>query len=172
MLGVRAPEWDGNYWIELDLVQENISWFADRGSPTTRIACRITGGLPPAHVGEGREDAKPATSFRHRHPRIFRVLLTTGLRDTYWAWRRLVDRIRTRRDRVVVAVREFGYDPLVPRLINWWRNRPFAPRMEMHCVPRSDVLGIVQKHGATVVDVEEELIPGGLQSYRYWICKR
>jgi hypothetical protein len=43
--------------------------------------------------------------------------------------------------------------------------------MEMHCVPRSEVLAIVQEQGGRVVDTEEEMIPGGLQSYRYWIVK-
>ena len=170
MLGVRAPVHDGDYWIEVDLVQENISWFAERGSPTTRVACRVSGGLPPQRI------ARPATrppdpAFRHRHPRIFRVLFATGLRDAYGTWRRGLDRLRLRRDRLIVAVREFGYDPVVPRLINWWRNRPFAPRMEMHCVPRSEVLAIVQEDGGRVLDIEEELMPGGFQSYRYWVSK-
>jgi hypothetical protein len=99
------------------------------------------------------------------------VLLLTGLRDGYWAWRRVLDRLRTRRDRAIVAVREFGYEPFLPRLINWWRNRPFAPRMEMYCVPRSEVLALVREHGARIVDIEEEDMPGGLHSYRYWISK-
>jgi len=170
MLGVRAPEHEGEYWIELDLVQENINWFAERGSPTSRVACRVTGGLPPQPVAS-RGEAEPATRFSHRHPRIFRVLLVTGVRDIYWTWRRVLDRIRARRDRGIVAIREFGYDPFVPRLINWWRNRPFAPRMEMHCVPRSDVLAIVRDRGGRVLEVDEELMPGGFQSYRYWISK-
>jgi hypothetical protein len=170
MLGVRAPDHDGDYWIELDLVQENINWFAERGSPTVRIACRVTGGLPPQRVASP-EIRPPEAPFRHRHPRIFRMLFATGLRDAYWAWRRVLDRVRTRRDRAIVAAREFGYDPVVPRLINWWRSRPFAPRMEMHCVPRSDVLAIVQESGGRVLDIEEELMPGGFQSYRYWISK-
>jgi hypothetical protein len=170
MLGVRAPERDGDYWIELDLVQENINWFAERGSPTTRVACRVSGGQPP-QPNVRLEPKPPDPAFRHRHPRIFRVLSATGLRGAYWTWRRVLDRLRLRRDRMIVAVREFGYDPVVPRLINWWRNRPFAPRMEMHCVPRSEVLALVQEHGGRALDIEEELMPGGFQSYRYWVAK-
>jgi SAM-dependent methyltransferase len=170
MLGVRAPDRDGDYWIELDLVQENINWFAERGSPTARVACRVTGGLP-ARPATSPEISQPDPSFRHRHPRIFRVLFASGLRDAYWAWRRVLDRVRTRRDRAIVAARTFGYEPIAPTLINWWRSRPFAPRMEMHCVPRSEVLAIIRDHGGRVVDVEEELMPGGFQSYRYWISK-
>jgi SAM-dependent methyltransferase len=177
VVGVRAPQWDGDYWIELDLVQENISWFAEKGSPTARVACRVTGGLPPFSLSDAPpragavEGVKPDVRFRDRHPRIFRVLFVMGLRDAYWTWRRILDRVRARRDRVIVAVREFGSEPVVSRLINWWRSRPFAARMEMHCVPRSEVLAIVQEQGGRVVDTEEEMIPGGLQSYRYWISK-
>lgn len=172
MLGVTAPERNGTYWIDLDVVQEDVNWFAELGSPTARVHCRVTDGLPFEPVAEHRDDEpQPAVRFRDRHPRIFHVLLVTGLRDLYWAWRRVLDRVRARRDRMIVAVRQFGRNPLVPRLINWWRNRPFAPRMEMHCVPRSEVLAIIGEHGARVVDTEDENMPGGLHSYRYWICK-
>jgi SAM-dependent methyltransferase len=164
LLPVTAPDTDGDYWIELDLVQEDISWFADLGSPTVRLACRVTGGRPrPAVVKSRRDDTGPRL-FRDRHPRLFRLLRVTGLRDAYWAWRRALDRIRARRDRFIVTAR-------VPQMINWWRNRPFAPGLEMHCLPRREVLAIVQEQGARVVDVEEELMPGGFHSYRYWICK-
>lgn len=165
LLPVTAPRRDGDYWMELDLVQEDVCWFAERGSPTARVACRVTGGLPAlpvvAAIAEGR--------FSDRHPQVFKVLRATGVRDAYWAWRRVLDRIYARRDRVIIAVREFGDPPLLPRVINWWQRRPFAPVMEMHCVPRGDVLAIVQEQGARVVDVEEELRPGGFQSYTYWI---
>ena len=35
-LGVTAPKEPGDYILEVDLVQEQVSWFSDRGSPTAR----------------------------------------------------------------------------------------------------------------------------------------
>jgi hypothetical protein len=35
-LGVTAPKEPGEYILEVDLVQEQVSWFSDKGSPTAR----------------------------------------------------------------------------------------------------------------------------------------
>ena len=171
MLGVTAPRFDGAYWLELDLVQENVGWFAQRGSEVVRIPCHVTGGLPGPAPGRPRVELAAEPPFRERHPRIFRVLRATGLRDVYWAWRHAVDDVKRCRDRLMTSVGEVVYDPVIPPLINWWRGRPFAPRMEMYCVPRSDVLEIVTAEGGCVVDIEEELVTGGFRSCRYWIRK-
>jgi hypothetical protein len=83
-------------------------------------------------------------------------------------WRRALDRVRAGRDSAIVGIRRMR---TVLRAINWWRSRPFAPRMEMHCVPRQEVVALIQDRGGHVVDIEEEPMPGGLQSYRYWVRK-
>lgn len=44
-LGVRAPETAGEYLLEIDLVQERICWFAQRGSSTARAPVNVA-GLP------------------------------------------------------------------------------------------------------------------------------
>jgi SAM-dependent methyltransferase len=164
LLGIQAPPFDGAYWIELDLVQENVGWFAERGSPTVRLRCDVTGGaidrtprLPKPMA------AGPEPLFRDRHPQIFRVLYASGVRDLYWSGRRALDRVKTRRDR---AIRR-----RIHPLINWWLGRPFDAKMEMHCVPRSEVVALVAECGAQVVDTHEELVTGGFQSYRYWVTK-
>ncbi len=38
---ITAPPEPGEYWLDIDLVQEGVSWFGDRGSPPTRIAVRV-----------------------------------------------------------------------------------------------------------------------------------
>jgi hypothetical protein len=43
--------------------------------------------------------------------------------------------------------------------------------MEMHCVSRQEVVALIQDRGGHVIDIEEERMPGGLQSYRYWVRK-
>ncbi|HEX7313214.1 MAG TPA: hypothetical protein VF297_04810 [Pyrinomonadaceae bacterium] len=35
-LAVTAPKEPGEYILEIDLVQEQVAWFSDKGSPTTR----------------------------------------------------------------------------------------------------------------------------------------
>jgi hypothetical protein len=52
LLGVHVPLFDGSFVVELDLVQEDVGWFADRGSPTVRIECEVSGGaesMPRCH---------------------------------------------------------------------------------------------------------------------------
>jgi SAM-dependent methyltransferase len=164
LLGIHAPPFNGSYWIELDLVQENAGWFAERGSPTLRVRCDVTGGTTdPAPPPPLPAAAEPEPLFRERHPQLFRVLYATGVRDLYWSGRRAIDRMKARRDR---AIRR-----RIHPLINWWLGRPFDPKMEMHCVPRSEVVALVAGCGAQVVDTHEELVTGGFQSYRYWVTK-
>ncbi|MGH9386635.1 MAG: class I SAM-dependent methyltransferase [Vicinamibacterales bacterium] len=164
LLGMQAPPFNGTYFVELDLVQENVGWFAESGSRTVRIRCEVTGGM--ADPGP-RPLASPATPpeplFRERHPRVFRVLYATGLRDLYWNGRRAIDRVKARRDRLIRR--------RVHPFINWWLGRPFEAKMEMHCVPRSEVLALLGDCGARVVDTQAELVAGGFQSYRYWVTK-
>jgi hypothetical protein len=40
-LVVNAPRRPGDYTIELDLLQEGVSWFGLKGSPTTKLPVKI-----------------------------------------------------------------------------------------------------------------------------------
>jgi len=46
-LAVRAPETAGEYLLEIDLVQERICWFAERGSSTAKAQVTIAGVPAP-----------------------------------------------------------------------------------------------------------------------------
>jgi SAM-dependent methyltransferase len=172
MLVVTAPRADGRYLLELDLVQEDVAWFSEKGSPTLRIPCVVGTGVaaaarPPRVVAA----PDPEQPFRMRHPRAFEIMRATGVRDVYWTYRRALDRVKSVRDRIIVEVRDLLYLPRVRNhLINWWRRGPFSARMEMYCVPRADVLALLDEAGARVVQVEEEWTPG-FQSCRYWVTK-
>jgi SAM-dependent methyltransferase len=49
-LFVEAPDTPGTYILELDMVQENVRWFAHAGSKPARIRVRVCATLPPGTV--------------------------------------------------------------------------------------------------------------------------
>ena len=58
-----APTRPGRYVLELDVVQERVTWFADRGSPVTRVPVRVV--RSPVSPWLRRRGAEPAgTSLR------------------------------------------------------------------------------------------------------------
>jgi hypothetical protein len=40
-LGVVAPELEGAYTLEVDVVWEGITWFKDKGNPTSTVALTV-----------------------------------------------------------------------------------------------------------------------------------
>lgn len=62
-LNVRAPAKPGTYQLEIDLVQEGVAWFADKGSSPTTVRVRVRpkrrGRREPSKVG-------PAPAFEPR----------------------------------------------------------------------------------------------------------
>jgi SAM-dependent methyltransferase len=69
-LAVAAPSLPGEYILELDLVQEGVAWFAERGSRPARLAVRIEGGsaaaLPPAKSSRPRRTTLSGPAARAR----------------------------------------------------------------------------------------------------------
>jgi SAM-dependent methyltransferase len=170
MLVVTAPREDGRYLLELDLVQEDIAWFGQQGSPTLRVPCIVGSGVAASPRPPKPAAHYPPPTFRVRHPRAFAIMKATGIRDVYWKWRRSVDRVKSVRDRIIIRVRLLYLPHLWNRMITWWRRGPFSARMEMYCVPRAEVLSLLDDSGARVVQVDEEWTPG-FQSCRYWVSK-
>ena len=41
-LAFRAPSVPGSYWLELDMVEEGVTWFRHRGSKTCRLPVRVS----------------------------------------------------------------------------------------------------------------------------------
>jgi hypothetical protein len=62
-LVVRAPALAGRHILELDLIQENVGWFADRGSPALRLTVDVdlpAGRLPtPQNAGTADAGGSP-----------------------------------------------------------------------------------------------------------------
>lgn len=47
---LTSPDAPGQYFVEIDVVQENVSWFAKNGSPTALIEITVDASLPPGRV--------------------------------------------------------------------------------------------------------------------------
>jgi SAM-dependent methyltransferase len=145
-----APAYGGEYLLELDMVQEGVAWFAERGSPTARIPCTVDGGLRPAWAAPAAVMSEPLfAGFRARHPKLHGALRRAGLVPLYHvsvaAARRLRDRWR-----------------------RWRRSRLV---MEMHALPRAEVEQIIAAGGGALLEVESERWPNGIVSARYWVVK-
>lgn len=164
LLVVTAPLTDGRYELEIDLVQEDVAWFSERGSLPLRLPVIVGSGRSPT-APAARLPPPPPAKFSTRHPRAFQVMRAVGIRSAYWSWRRGVDHVKRVRDRLIVWSRETF---TLPRVVRWWRRQPFGPRMEMHCVPEAEVASHVTAAGGRIVDVERELTPGFV-SCRYWV---
>jgi SAM-dependent methyltransferase len=67
-LQVTAPEKPGNYILQLDMVQEFIAWFGQKGSQVTEISVRINGvpGMSSPEVPRGLPEITPVANFACR----------------------------------------------------------------------------------------------------------
>lgn len=61
---LTSPDTPGQYFVEIDLVQEYVSWFAKNGSPTALIEITVDASLPP-----GRVEGLPAKMEMYGVPR-------------------------------------------------------------------------------------------------------
>lgn len=66
-LEVRAPVEPGDYLLELDLVEEGIAWFKEKGSPTTIIKVRV--------ITDGKNPARPSGRAPIEQKGIFQKVL-------------------------------------------------------------------------------------------------
>ncbi len=57
---VTLPSRQGKYVLELDMVQEHVSWFAERGSPTARLPVHVAHRSRRLARGTGPGEAAPA----------------------------------------------------------------------------------------------------------------
>jgi SAM-dependent methyltransferase len=101
-----SPAKAGEYILELDMVQELVSWFQGKGSSTCRMPVRI----------------EPSG-----------------------------------------AVQEVSPSP--------FEDTPIVPRMEMYGIPRAEVVQLVADRGGSVLEVEEDDLAPGWESFTYYVTK-
>ena len=68
-LSVTAPARPGRYRLELDLVQEHVAWFADKGSTTLRVPVRVGRSAPPTAHDLDDDVDEPEPFAMHCVPR-------------------------------------------------------------------------------------------------------
>ena len=75
---IQAPPESGSFVCEFDLVHEGITWFADRGSSTARVAVRVEAEVDEMTARPGRW---PGTGSRAIGARLPRHLLDASVRE-------------------------------------------------------------------------------------------
>jgi SAM-dependent methyltransferase len=154
-IAVHAPRFDGAYQLELDLVQENVAWFQERGSRPARVGLLVRGGqAPPLRNATTPSVRRPLSE---RAPGLHGALESVRVVAAYRALRAGLGRARRLRDDVF-------------RELSWRWSAP-ERAMAMHCVPRSEVLELLAGCGASVLEVEQYPVPGGFQDCRYWVTR-
>jgi SAM-dependent methyltransferase len=124
-LTICAPAVNGDYILELDMVQELEAWFAAKGSATTHTRVKVAGGQSRAPYTE---------SGRSGWPSLVRKILARA------------------------------FPPALTPIP--------APVMEMHGVPKAQVIDLLRMSGGQVIDVQRYDVAGDQWvSYRYCVTK-
>lgn len=144
LLACTAPERSGEYLLEIDMGQEKVTWFKDRGSPTLQLTVRVLG-----REGTATRNPSPiaCVPLSHRYPRLHATARRTHLLPM-WRWLKAK----------IVATRN--------------GTSPRAPVMEMYGTPQQSVCDLLVRAGGRVLRVEDDNCAGpNWVGHRYWITK-
>lgn len=145
---MHAPRQTGEYQIELDMVQESVCWFGERGSTRARVSCRVDSNEAAEPVGPIADAVAPSpapavsSSLRRR-------LAGTFAGTAYRAWRRRLAWRRSMRARRTVL----------------------GAVMEMHSIPEAEVTAVIEDAGGRVVTIDRRSEQDGVQTSRYWVTR-
>ena len=141
---LTLPEENGDYLLELDMVQEHVCWFRQRGSETVVVRCRVEGG----------RERDPGGGQVPRVPRAVPAApapappnLASRLARAWERWRFVGRRIRSQ-----LASREAV--------------------MEMHGLARSDVQDLVTEAGCRLIEVDRQVQAHGYPDCHFWIARQ
>ena len=67
-LTATAPDEPGEYILELDLVEEHVTWFKDKGSPTCRLPVRVAASREPVSPTSPPQSANAPATMGSREP--------------------------------------------------------------------------------------------------------
>ncbi len=142
---ITLPEENGDYLLELDMVQEHVCWFRQRGSEGAVVRCRVDGGRERVPVeGQGPRIARSA----HAPAPVPATAQSASWRARAWQrWQYLTDRIQSR-----LASREAV--------------------MEMHGLARPDVQSLVTEAGCRLIEVDRQAQEHGYEDCHFWITRQ
>jgi ubiquinone/menaquinone biosynthesis C-methylase UbiE len=78
-LTVTAPTEPGDYLLELDMVQEHVAWFKDKGSTTCRIPVHVVAPSQQTSIAHPAEPKLPPPPFDATQPEMAMYLLSRRL---------------------------------------------------------------------------------------------
>lgn len=141
---LTLPEENGDYLLELDMVQEHVCWFRQRGSDGAVVRCRVDGG-------------RERTPGEVQEPRIPRSVhapapVTAPEEDASWlarAWKR--SQFLKSRIEASLASRDAV--------------------MEMHGLGRPDVESLVTEAGCRLIEVDRQAQEHGYEDCHFWIIR-
>lgn len=145
---MHAPRQTGEYQIELDMVQESVCWFGERGSTRAHVSCRVDGNGAAGPVGP-IADAVASSPAPAASSSLRRRLAGTFVGTAYRAWRRRLAWRRSLRARRTVL----------------------GAVMEMHSVPEAEVTAVIEGAGGRVVTIDRRSEQDGVQTSRYWVTR-
>jgi len=149
---VKAPDRPGIYTCEVDLVQERVAWFCDQGSPTARFKVK---------VGQPSVLQRLAPLFS-RAARAIPERVRTWRQSEERAARRLAERL----GRGGVAAK---WQALVDEMPE---SPPAHEPYQMFCLPREEVIELLERHRGRPLVVEEDNSTGvRWESFTYFVRK-
>jgi hypothetical protein len=109
-LRVRAPGEPGEYLLEIDLVQEFVCWFAEKGSTTARSAVKVSQGVvaDPDAPTAGTIAAEAAPSLRNADPHRPSISIVDRILRRFRSGTPSFEMHTVPRSQVEAAVRAFG----------------------------------------------------------------
>jgi len=147
-LSMRAPRRPGEYRIALDMIQEGVCWFGDRGSTCAYFSCRVEDeGMAP--IADPVLGAHAESHTRPTSGTLRRWFGGTPLGAAYRACR---------------------------RRLSWWRSQrarrsAVSAIMEMHSVPEEEVRPVVARAGGRLTTVDHRTEEDGVESNLYWVTR-
>ena len=137
------PEENGDYLLELDMVQEYVCWFRQRGSETAVVRCRVEGGRERVS-GKGQVPRVPRSAYA----------------PTPAAGKGTLRLARARRRLAFLADRARGR-----------RRLPDEAVMEMYGLAHRDVQGLVAEAGCRLIEVDQQVLGHGYENCHFWIAR-
>ncbi len=168
---ITLPEENGDYLLELDVVQEHVCWFRQRGSKGAVVRCHVEGGRAP---GKGRSSGQSPRVPRSAHAPAPALAPDEGASWLVRARRR--SRFLARRIRSPLASREAVMEMhAVVEAYRLGREARLASReavMEMHGLARPDVQDLVTEAGCRLIAVDRQAQEHGYEDCHFWIARQ